>query len=45
MIATVATAVLDAPVLRMRARRTQQRRPVTPVVRTHRPARGAPVHH
>lgn len=49
VIATVATAVLsaalDALVLRMRARRTPQRPPATPLVRTHRPIRGTPVHH
>jgi hypothetical protein len=49
VIATVATAVLsavlDALVLRMRAHRTPQRPPATPVVRTHRPIRRTPVHH
>nr|WSY51046.1 hypothetical protein OG999_13600 [Streptomyces sp. NBC_00886] len=41
----VISAALDALVLRMRAHRTPQRPPVTPVVRTHRPARRTPVHH
>ncbi|MEV5528476.1 hypothetical protein [Streptomyces prunicolor] len=49
VIATVVTVVvgaaLDALVLRMRAHRTPQRPPVAPVVRTHRSARGTPVHH
>ncbi|WP_416956150.1 hypothetical protein [Streptomyces sp. Agncl-13] len=46
VIATVATAVLgaalDALVLRTRARRTPQRPPVPPMVRTD---RRTPVHH
>jgi hypothetical protein len=41
----VLSAALDALVLRMRARRTPPRPPVTPVVRTHRPAQRTPVHH
>lgn len=41
----VLSAALDALVLRLRARRTPQPPPVTPAVRTHRPARRTPVHH
>lgn len=44
-LTVVVGAALDALVLRMRARRTPQRPPVTPVVRTHRPAQRTPVHH
>jgi uncharacterized membrane protein len=44
-VTLVLSAALDALVLRMRGRRTPQRPPVTPVVRTHRPARRTPVHH
>jgi heme/copper-type cytochrome/quinol oxidase subunit 2 len=44
-VTVVVSAALDALVLRMRARRTPQRPSATPVVRTHRPTRGTPVHH
>jgi hypothetical protein len=49
VIATAATAVLsaalDALVLRIRARRTPQQPPVTPMIRKPRPTQRTPVHH